>query len=107
MKLLALALCLSLCSCTTWNAQTGTFYTMGDSTAFKADYRNGKMTHIEWATNLHTPVTKAHWHGLGVLAADAVSFAAGPVPGVAVTGATQILNRPTSRPASPVIIPKP
>lgn len=101
---------LLLCSCMTkLDCNAGTYSTMGDNTDVTIKASKGQITYYHAGSNVHTPVTKANWHGFGVIAADATAFAAGPVPGVAVTAATQMLNRPTSRPipATPVIVTKP
>lgn len=110
MKRFLFAILLSLSACQTkLDCKNGTYVTMGDNTGviIKATAA-GCITYYQVGTNVHTPVTKANWHGLGIIAADAVAWSAGPVPGVAVTAATQMLNRPTSRPTAPTpVIAKP
>lgn len=101
MKLILLIpfIILPLCSCATkLDCKAGTYSTMGDNTMVRIDAWNGQITHYECASNNHSAVTRANWHGLGTLAGQAAAFGAGPAMGAGVVGLTQILNRPTSRP---------
>ncbi len=115
MKLLALALCLSLCSCETrLDCNAGTYRTMGDNGQVTIKASNGHITYYHADTNVHTPVTKANWHGAIALGGEVAGTALGLSGGGQAAGAglvaiTSIVHRPTSRGTSPtqVIVTKP
>lgn len=102
-RLAALFLALLLPSCTMLDANKGTYFTNADNTKVKMNFSGGKITHYEAETNLHSPIVRAHWHGLTNLGAEAVAFGAGgPGAGAGVGAVTAFLNRPTTRvPATP------
>lgn len=78
----------------------GTYSTMGDNTDATIKAKDGKITYYHAGSNVHTPVTKANWHGVVTLGAEAAGVAAGgAIPGgqMVVPAVAAFVNRPTSR----------
>lgn len=98
MKYLPPLFALLLPACTMLDARSGRYFTSADNRHVRLDFANGQITHYECESNLHSPIVRAHWHGLNNLAGQAAGFAAGPEAGAGVAGLTSLVNRPTSRP---------
>lgn len=91
------------------DCNAGTYRTMGDNENVIIKASQGKITYYQAGSNLHTPVTKANWHGGialgGEIAGAALGFGGGcPAVGAAIAGVTAIANRPTSRPSAPTTV---
>lgn len=101
--LLILALCLPLLTgCTTLDAKNGRYFTAGDNQRVKMDFRNGQITHYEAESNVHSPIVRAHWHGVVSVGAEAVAWGAGgPIVGGGTAAITSLVNRPTTRTPRP------
>lgn len=100
--LLAVALGVELAACSIVPGPYGTASFWGDYTKFNYSAVPGKGVHLTADTMSHSPIVRAHWHGIANVGAEAVAYGIGAHGGSQAIGAVTaivppIVSRHTSR----------